>query len=153
MPTNMSGPIRIVTAGVVSAASILSHAAAADDAKVVAALDTQYQQAVKDRDAATMDRILAEDFVLVTGKGRTFTKADLLGEARGKIVYERQEDTHRSVRVWKDTAVVTAFLWVKGSEDGKAFDHKLWFSDVYTRTPNGWRYVFGQASLPIASAP
>jgi hypothetical protein len=23
------------------------------------------------------------------------------------------------------------------------------FSDTYVRTPSGWRYVFGQASLPL----
>ena len=34
-----------------------------DDEKAVAALDTEYQAAVKRNDAATMDRLLAEDFV------------------------------------------------------------------------------------------
>jgi len=29
-----------------------------------------------------MDRILADDFVLVTGVGKTYTKPDLLNEAR-----------------------------------------------------------------------
>ena len=61
----------------------------ADDAKAVAALDTEYQAAVKKNDVGTMDRILADDFVLVTGLGKTYTKADLLEEARSKrMVYE-----------------------------------------------------------------
>ena len=41
---------------------------------------------------------------------------------------------------------MTALLWAKGTEDGKAFDYKLWFSDTYIRAPAGWRYVFAQAS-------
>jgi ketosteroid isomerase-like protein len=53
------------------------------------------------------------------------------------------------VRVWGDTAVVTALLWAKGTEEGKPFDYHLWFSDVYVRTPQGWRYVFGQAAQPL----
>jgi hypothetical protein len=74
-------------------------------------------------DVATMDRILADDFVLVTGRGQAQTKADLLKEsASGTIM---------------------------GSESGKSFDYKLWFSDVYVRTAKGWRYVFGQASLRL----
>ena len=126
----------------------------ADDEKTVAALDTEYQAAVKNNDAATMDRILADDFVLVTGLGKTYTKADLLKEARSKrVTYERQEDSNQKVRVWGDTAVVTALLWAKGTEDGKAFDYKLWFSDTYVRTPNGWRYVFAQASTRIPNVP
>src|SRR5262249_42345682 len=57
------------------------------------------------------------------------------------------------VRVWGDAAVVTAQLWVKGTRDGKTFDRKLWFSDTYVRTKDGWRYVFGQASLPLPAQP
>ena len=120
-----------------------------DDKKIVADLDTQYQLAVKNKDIPTMDRILADDFILVTGRGKTFTKSDLLQEARGNVTYEHQEDTNQTVRVWGDTAVVTALLWAKGTDDGKPFDYKLWFSDTYVRTPTGWRYAFAQASLPL----
>lgn len=131
-----------------------ASASAADDEETVAALDTQYQAAVKKNDADTMNRILADDFVLVTGSGKTYTKADLLQEARGgSVVYEHQEDTDQKVRVWGDTAVVTAKLWEKGTDGGKPFEHTLWFSDTYVRTPKGWRYVFGQASLPLPKTP
>ena len=133
---------------------LVALATAADDEKAVAALDTQYQKAVSKNDAATMDRILADDFVLVTGRGAIYTKADLLKDARDKTeIYERQEDTQQKVRVWGDTAVVTALLWVKGTSAGKPIDYQLWFSDTYVRTPKGWRYVFGQASLPLPKAP
>jgi ketosteroid isomerase-like protein len=118
--------------------------------KIVARLDTEYQAAVKANDAATMDRILADDFVLVTGNGKTFTKEDLLKSARDKTaVYERQEELEQKVRVWGDTAVVTALLWIKGTSEGQSFERKLWFSDTYVRTSKGWRYVLGQASLPL----
>jgi hypothetical protein len=30
-----------------------------------------------------------------------------------------------------------------------AFERKLWFSDTYVRTAGGWKYVLGQASLPL----
>ena len=137
-----------MTAGPISMAG-----SSVDDEKAVAALDTEYQAAVKNNDVATMDRILADDFVLVTGLGKTYTKTDLLNEARSKsTIYEHQEDSAQKVRVWCDTAVVTALLWAKGTKDGKAFDYKLWFSDTYARTPAGWRYVFGQASTSLPNA-
>jgi ketosteroid isomerase-like protein len=103
-----------------------------------------------------MDRILADDMVLVLGNGTVVTKAEQLKEAReGKITYEQQVevDDSQKVRVWGDTAVVTAKLWLKGTRDGKAFDRKLWFSDTYVRTKSGWRYVFGQASLALPAQP
>lgn len=95
-----------------------------------------------------------DDFVLLTGLGKTYTKADLLEEARSRrMVYERQEDSAQQVRVWGDTAVVTALLWAKGTENGEAFDYKLWFSDTYARTASGWRYVFAQASTRLLETP
>ncbi len=124
-----------------------------DAEKAVAALDQEYQEAVRKNDAATMNRILADDFVLVTGTGKIFSKSDLLEEARSKrMAYERQEDSERKVRVWGDAAVVTALLWAKGKEEGKEFEYRLWFSDTYVRTDGGWRYVFAQAS-PRLPAP
>lgn len=128
----------------------LAGGSSTDDAKTVAALDTEYQAAVKNNDAATMDRILSDDFVVVLGSGKIYTKADLLQMARTRRVqYEHQEDSDQTVRVWGDTAVVTAKIWLKGIDEGKPFDWHVWFSDTYVRTPAGWRYVHGQASLPL----
>jgi ketosteroid isomerase-like protein len=121
-----------------------------NDEMMVAALNAQYQQAVKENDVATIDRLLADDFVLVTGSGKIFHKADLLEEARaGAMLYECQEDSHETVRVWGDTAVITALLSAKGTKAGEAFEYQLWFSDVYVRTASGWKYVFAQSSLPL----
>ena len=117
---------------------------------IIAALDTEYQAAVKNNDAAIMDRILADDFILVTGRGKVYNKTDLLDAAKNKdIIYEHQEDTEQTVRVWGDTAVITALLWQKGMSKGMPFDDHLWFSDTYVRTLDGWCYVFGQASIRL----
>jgi uncharacterized protein (TIGR02246 family) len=124
------------------------------DRKAVADLDTTYQAAVKANDAETMDRILADDFVLVTGRGKVYTKADLLESARKKEThYVHQEELEQKVRVWGDTAVVTALLWIQGTSPGGPIDYKLWFSDTYVRTKDGWRYVLGQASIPLPATP
>lgn len=125
----------------------------ADDQKQVAALDTKYQAAVKNHDVVAMDLLLADDFVLVTGSGKIYTKNDLLNETRsGRIQYERQDDSEQMVRIWANTALITAKLREKGIDGGKPFDYTLWFSDTYVRTPLGWKYVFGQASRPLPNS-
>lgn len=124
------------------------------DPAVVKALDTQYQAAVEKSDAAAMDRLLADDFTLISSKGSVYHKAELLAEARdSKLRYEHQSDTEQTVRFWNGTAVLTAYLWIKGVDDGKAMDYSLWFSDVYICTPTGWRYAFGQAGAPTSKTP
>ena len=123
------------------------------DEQTVARLDAVYQSAVKANDVAIMDEILADDFVLVTDRGASLTKADLIKEAKEKrTIYEHQEvaEGTQKVRIWRDTAVVTALLRAKGTRDQNPFDYEVWLSQTYVRTPTGWRYVFGQASKPEA---
>lgn len=133
-------------------AAAVAWAAPADDEKAVAALDTEYQLAVKRNDAAAIDRIHADDMILVTGRGKVYRGAEIAEQARkGNVRYERQDEVEgtQRVRVWGDTAVVTALLWIKGADGDRAFDYKLWFSDTYVRRDGRWRYAFGQASLPL----
>lgn len=71
----------------------------------------------------------------------------------GSERYEIQHASDRAVKVWGTTAVVTALLHAKGTAQGKAFEYRVWYSDTYVRFPEGWRYVFGQSSLPLPKAP
>jgi hypothetical protein len=72
-------------------------------------------------------------------------KQGLVTPAGGKV--ERAVRGSRSSR----RRIVTAKLWVRGIEDGAPVAYVEWFSDTYVRTPQGWRYVFGQASLPLST--
>jgi ketosteroid isomerase-like protein len=135
-----------ITAGAVSGAPI-------DDAAIVAQLDRDYQYAIKHNDVATIQRIHADDMILVTGRGNVIRGTDLEERARkGTTKYEVQDEIEgtQKVRVWGDTAVVTALLWIKGTDPERgAFDYKVWFSDTYVRINGKWRYAFGQASIPL----
>lgn len=150
--------------GAAAALSALLMAGAAfaspdEDRQTVAALDTAYQAAVERNDAETMGRILHPGMILVVGRGATFTREDLLRSARDQdLIYEHQveDEGTQIVRLFgDDTAIVTARLWLKGHnrQTGEAFDRTLWFSDTYVRTPEGWRYAFGQASLALPESP
>ena len=136
---------------------LIGSAAAATDepAAIVAALDTEYQAAVERNDWRAMDRILHPDFTLVLGNGKVYSRAELIESARDRhIEYEKQVEMPgtQTVRLFgSDTATVTALLWLKGTrkKDASTFEYKLWFSDTYVRTKDGWRYAFGQASLRL----
>jgi uncharacterized protein (TIGR02246 family) len=131
-----------------------AHASPEQDRAAIAALDTAYQAAVERNDAEAMAAILHPDMILVIGRGAVFTRADLLRSARERDVeYENQveEAGTQTVRLYgEDTAIVTARLWLKGTtREGGAFERRLWFSDTYVRTSEGWRYAFGQASIAL----
>lgn len=126
-----------------------------DDRRTVAAIDTAYQAAVERNDADAMAAILHDDMILVLGSGAVMTGEEILDWARTEeFIYERQveDEGTQTVRLYgRDTAIVTARLWLKGTRRGRPFERRLWFSDTYVRTPGGWRYVFGQASLPLSA--
>ena len=146
-------PKLLVLIGLAINAANLVAGSVEEDKKTVAALDTQYQAAVEKNDAETIARIHHENMILVLSNGTVLTGAFLEQRARDKTyIWERQVEVDNSqvVRVWGDTAVVTAKLWLKGTRaTGEAVNFKLWFSDTYIRTPGGWRYVFGQAGAPL----
>jgi ketosteroid isomerase-like protein len=123
-----------------------------EDRAMIAALDLAFQRAVKVNDSAAIDRILHRDYWLVLGNGTVVTREELIADARARRTeYEIQDEVPgtQTVRVWGDTAVVTAKLRIKGRRDGQTFSRTLWFSDTYVRTEDGWKYAFAQASLPL----
>lgn len=147
--TMLSGSLAALLAAGASPATATPE----QDRQTVAALDAEYQAAVERNDAGTMGRILHDEMVVVLGDGRTETREELLRLARERTIdYERQveiEGTQIVRLLGPDTAIVTALLWIKGTRAGVPFERRLWFSDTYIRTPGGWRYAFGQASLPL----
>ena len=142
---------KVASLGAASVAPILSTTEA-EDAATVSALDIAFQAAVKRNDAEAMDEILHEQYALVRGNGEVVSREELLDSARsGDYQFEIQDEDPGTqvVRVWGDTAVVTARLRIKGNKSGEPFERLLWFSDTYVRTPGGWRYAFAQVSLPL----
>ena len=144
--------MQVAVEPIVSKASAPARTDTASDEATISALDLNFQRAVKANDAPTMDRILHDDYWLVLGDGTVVTRSELIDEAKsGAIQYEVQDEVSgtQTVRVWGDTGVVTAKLKIKGWRGGKLFSRTLWFSDTYVRTPEGWKYAFAQASLPL----
>lgn len=137
------------------ALSIAALAAPNADRETVARIDRAYQAAVKRNDARAMAKILHPSFQLVMGDGRRFGRKQLLDDARtGRFTYELQDEEAgtQKVQIWGDTAIVTAKLLIKARSGGQMIDRTLWFSDTYVRTEAGWKYLFGQASLPLPDA-
>ncbi len=144
-------PQRLIAAAMAVLWTAQAVAGCPRDAAVIIELDRQYQDAVLRNDADSIERLLPDDFALVTGRGKQVRKADLVMEARTQAAhYERQHDKQQSVRFIGEIAVISALLHVKGRERGQPVDYRLWFSDVYLCTPTGWQYSFAQSSIPLS---
>jgi uncharacterized protein (TIGR02246 family) len=112
-------------------------------------LEQRWQQAIRENDVATVDELLADDFVGTSSTGRTGNKSTLLRELRrDKNKYDRAEARGMSVRTESDNvAVVTGKTFEIGTTpDGKRFRTSRRFTDTWVKRNGRWRCIASHTS-------
>lgn len=111
-------------------------------------LERQTKEAILHRDAEFSMRILAEDYVAITPLGQVTTKQDAISARRsGQLRYESMNVTEMVVRLYGDTAVVTARADVKGHQLGEDFSGPYRYTRVWVRRNGHWQTVSYQATV------
>jgi ketosteroid isomerase-like protein len=111
-------------------------------------LEREAKEASLHRDADFCQRTLAEDYVGITPLGQVATKQDVLRARRsGQLRYETIDVTEMVVRVYGDTAVVTARADVKGHQLGEDFSGPYRYTRVWIRRSGRWETVSYQATV------
>lgn len=111
-------------------------------------LERQAKDAAVHRDPAFSQRMLAEDYVAITPLGQVITKADTVAARRsGQLRYDSIEISEVMVRVYGNTAVVTARAAVKGTDLGEEFDGSYRFTRVWVRRSGRWQAASYQATV------
>ena len=105
----------VIVLAFVVAASPLALGQGGSVEQSIKALTEQPRQAFLKADAATLDKLLADDYIWIDSVGATRTKADALeGFKSGKLKYEAVEYSDMKVRVYGDTALVNTTANSKG---------------------------------------
>jgi ketosteroid isomerase-like protein len=111
-------------------------------------MERQAKEASLHRDVEFSQRTLAEDYVAITPLGQITTKQDTLSARRsGQLRYESIDVTDMVVRVYGDTAVVTARADVKGHQLGEDFSGPYRYTRVWVRRNGHWQTVSYQATV------
>ena len=111
-------------------------------------LERQTKEASLHRDADFCQRTLADDYVGVTPLGQIATKQDVLRARKsGQLRYDTMDITEMVVRVYGDTAIVTARADVKGRQLGEDFSGPYRFTRVWIRRAGHWETVSYQATV------
>ena len=135
------------------ASSPLNFAAAQNkpdpgSAKILASED-KWNAAYKRGDIATMESLLAEDFIITLEDGSTFSKSGYIahnGDPTLRI--ETTEMSGLSVRMHGNTAVVTGAYHEKGSSKGKPYEYRDRFTDVWMNLNGRWQVIVSHYSIP-----
>ena len=133
-------------AGNTAAAPAADKAAA--EAEVKKLMDTA-QAALAKNDADAMDKIYADNYMLVNTDGSVQTRAERLASLRsGDAKYESFSYSEPNIRVnpTGDAAIVIAKLTMKGTMKGKAIEGDFRVTQVYAKRADGWKPITAQAT-------
>lgn len=123
---------------------------ALDDAAMLLYMESDWNQADKNHDAAWFERNYADDATDISSRtGAIQNKAEVTASVKtDKTVLESLELSETSVRVEGNMAVVTGVNHVKGrDEQGKAFDRRARFTDTFVKRDGRWRVWATQGTI------
>lgn len=111
-------------------------------------LERQSKEAAIHRDASFSERTLADDYVAISPLGQVIGKAETVAARRtAQLRYDSIEVSDMVVRLYGNTAVVTARADVRGRELGEEFSGPYRFTRVWVRRSGRWLTVSYQATV------
>jgi len=129
------------------AAAILPAATSDSQAeKEVLSVMESFRQAMIKKDAAALSRILSDDLTYTHSSNAHQDKAAVLASLNGKSVVEAMDFKDLKVRVYGNSAVVTADLDSRSNNGGVVAVSKLHVLHVLVKGPQGWQMVARQAT-------
>jgi len=108
-------------------------------------LENEFARAVASNDADALDRLFADDWIIVEPDGGIIDKARFLEVIRsGALSHESMESTDLRARLYGNTAVVTGLTTSKGKFMGQDFTSCERATDIFVKQADRWQCVFTQ---------
>ncbi len=113
-------------------------------------MENDWQKALKNKEAATLKTILAEDWLATDDKGKLLNKEAYISQTTSNPdVIESTENVDMQVRVYGNTAVVTGGSTEKGTRNGTAYTDTYRWTDVFVQRGGRWQAAVSQwAKVP-----
>lgn len=118
---------------------------------IILSLENKWNAAYKRGDVATMESLLAEDFIITVEDGSTFSKSGYIAHNGDSTLHvEVTEMSGLTVRMHGNTAVVTGAYHEKGMSRGKPYEYRDRFTDVWMKINGGWQVITSHYSIPAS---
>src|SRR5262245_28629607 len=120
---------------------------AANTEREIRGLNLEYDKAIVQQDAAALERLLAQDFVVTKMGGKLSNKAQEIADAKsGETKFETGRSEDVKVRLYGDTAIVNGRWVEKSVTKGKSFDGSHLYTTVYLKRNGKWQIVSDQVT-------
>ena len=123
-------------------------AIAQDSNSDVRAVAKEFDDAQLHGDRATLERLLAPDYLFVRGSGRVGDRRDFIAgfTAPGQKLQPFRIEDPLFLRVTGDVAIVGGEAWIKGTDAGKPFAEHFRYSDMFAKRGGKWVAVYTQVT-------
>jgi len=108
-------------------------------------MEDDWAKAIKNKDAATLRRIIAEDWVGTDEKGKVLNREQSISQTTSNPdVIESEENFDMQVRVYGNTAIVIGGGTERGTRNGTAYTDTYRWTDVFVKRSGRWQAVVSQ---------
>jgi ketosteroid isomerase-like protein len=108
-------------------------------------LEDEFGQAMIKNDAEAIGRFLADDWIIIDPDGGTIDRSRFLDVIKsGALSHETMNSEAARVRIYGDTAMVTALTTTKGKYMGQEFATQERATDVFVKQNGRWQCVLTQ---------
>ena len=115
----------------------------------ILALENKWNAAYRNGDIATMESLLAENFIITLEDGSTLSKSGYIAHNGDSTQHvEITEMSGLNVRMHGNAAVVTGAYHEKGVSKGKPYDYHDRFTDVWMNVNGRWQVIASHYSIP-----
>ena len=122
--------------------------------QILIQMELDWSQADVKKDAAALNRILAEDWMGIDFKGTVMTKADVLRDLHSDATAtESTELREMKVRIFGNTGLVSGTEIEKSQYQGKDSSGAYIWTDVFVFRNGRWQAVASQSTKLAADGP
>lgn len=108
-------------------------------------LEKEFEQAIILNDSQSIERIIADDWIIVDGEGHIIDKKSFLAVIQsGSLTHDAMNLEQPRVRIYGDTALITGQATSSGKYGGASFTTRELSTDVFVKFGNRWRCVLTQ---------
>ncbi len=120
----------------------------AQDPSKVIAMENAWNQAELHNDAAAVELLLADDFVMTVAEGTTLNKSQVLASVRDKSYNpDVLQSENMAVHMYSNTAIVTGDYREKGTEKGRPWSRQGRFTDTWIYSNGHWQCAASHFSV------
>jgi len=117
------------------------------DIEIITGLNSDWLNSYVKKDKATLDRIFADDFILISPKGIKMTKKDVIDNLDKQETLSVSIDSLDVKMLTDEVGVVTAYATFVLKVDGKEVSGQNCYQDIYVKRRGKWLAVNAHVTL------